>query len=128
MKFYELTYLISPKLTIVEAQEFSDKIIDLIKKEGGILDEIKNPIKRKLAYQIKKESGGFLTSLNFYFEPEKIENLTKKIDSDDQILRSLILTKKLPRKKELPKIPKIKKEEKVALEEIEKKIEEILGE
>ncbi len=112
----------------MEAQEFSETIIDLIKKGGGILDEIKNPKRRKLAYQIKKESEGSLTSLNFYFEPEKIENLTKKIDSDDQILRSLILTKKLPRKMELPKIPKIKKEEKVALEEIEKKIEEILGE
>lgn len=128
MKFYELTYLISLKLTESEAEKFSEEIIDWIKKEGGILSEIKDLTKENLAYQIKKASEGFLASINFYFAPEKLEGLAKKIKSEDQILRSLIFTKQLTKKTELPKIPEIKKEEKVALEDIEKKLEEILGE
>lgn len=128
MKFYELTYLISSKLTTSEAQEFSEEIVDWIKREGGILSETHNPTKRRLAYLIKKEREGFLVTLDFYFKPEKLEDLTKKMKSEDKILRSLIFAKKQPKKAELPKMPKIKKEEKVALEDIEKKLEEILGE
>ena len=52
MKFYELTYLISPGLNEDKAKEFSEKIIDWIKKDGGILGEIATPKKRRLAYQI----------------------------------------------------------------------------
>ncbi|MCH8741597.1 30S ribosomal protein S6 [Patescibacteria group bacterium] len=128
MKYYELTYIISPKLTEPEAQKFSEEIIDWIKKEGGILSEAHNPLKRRLAYQIKKEDEGFLTSLGFYFNPEKLINLTEKVKSETKILRSLIITKEPTKKTESPKILETKKEEKVAIEDIEKKLEEILGE
>ena len=128
MNFYELAYLISFKLTLEDAKNFSEQIIYWIKKEGGMVDEVKNPKRIKLAYEIKKETEGFLVSLNFHLEPEKLENVVKKMKSEGQILRSLIFTKKTPKEKELPKIPKIKKEEKVALEDIEKRLEEILGE
>ena len=133
MKFYELTYLISPKLTESEAKNFSEKITDLIKKGGGVVSHILNPQKRKLAYQIQKSSEGFLANIEFYFAPEKLESITQKMKSEDTVLRSLLFTKKQPKKAEVPKIPeigpvKIKKEEKVALEDIEKKLEEILGE
>ena len=128
MNFYELAYLISFKLTLEDAKNFSEQIIDWIKKEGGMVAEVKNPKRIKLAYEIKKETEGFLVSLNFHLEPEKLENVVKKMKSEGQILRSLIFTKKAPKEKELPKIPKIKKEEKVALEDIEKRLEEILGE
>ena len=128
MNFYELAYLISSKLTLEDAKNFSEQIIDWIKKEGGMVAEVKNPKRIKLAYEIKKETEGFLVSLNFHLEPEKLENVVKKMKSEGQILRSLIFAKKAPKEKELPKIPKIKKEEKVALEDIEKRLEEILGE
>jgi len=128
MNFYELAYLISFKLTLEDAKNFSEQIIDWIKKEGGMVDEVRNPKRIKLAYEIKKETEGFLVSLNFHLEPEKLENVVKKMKSEGQILRSLIFVKKAPKEKELPKIPKIKKEEKVALEDIEKRLEEILGE
>jgi len=128
MKSYELTYIISPKLTESEAQKFSEEIIDWIKKEGGILSDTHNPLKRRLAYQIKKEAEGFLASLGFYFNPEKLVNLTEKVKSETKILRSLIITKELAKKTESPKMLETKKEEKVAIEDIEKKLEEILGE
>lgn len=129
MNYYELTYLISPRLTELEAKNFSERILDLIKKEGGILGEIKNPRKRKLAYPIKKEFQAFLTSLNFYLDPGRLASVTFQLKSEGQILRSLIFTKRIPKKEEpvFQRMPKIKKEEKVVLEDIEKKLEEILG-
>jgi len=127
MKFYELTYLISSNAPLEEAKILAENIADFIRKGGGIVTEMKNPFKGKLAFPIKKEREAFFTSIDFYFDSEKTKELAEKIKSEDKVLRTLLFKKKVFKKMELPKIPEIKKEEKVALEEIEKKLEEILG-
>ena len=128
MKLYELTYLISPDASLAGAKTLAENTADLIRKEGGIAAEMRNPFRRKLAFAIKKEGEAFLASIDFYFDPEKIRELSEKIKSEDKVLRTLLFKKKEFKKIELPKILEIKKEEKVDLEEIEKKLEEILGE
>jgi small subunit ribosomal protein S6 len=141
MKLYELTYLISSELSEEEARTFQNKIASLIKEEG-ILDEIRMPFRRKLAYPIKKQVQAYLAFLNFKINPEGLANLEKKLRAENKILRYLILIKKpvkagkerrrksfipsqapiLTEKKSVPE-----KEKKVELKEIEKKLEEILG-
>jgi small subunit ribosomal protein S6 len=152
MKIYELTCLISPDLSEKDLMACQEKIVTLIEEEGGILIEGKSPIKKILGYPIKKKQTAFLTTLNFQFWPEelegkdpiqkRLENIEKKLKSESKILRYLILAKKLPKKiaeisikkpKEITKLPRKEKilkpkVEKVELKEIEKKIEEILGE
>ena len=134
MKLYELTYLISPELPEEELKSLQEKINSLIQKGAGVLNEIKLPIKKKLAYPIKKQREAFLTDLSFYLEPDKLGSLEKELKSEKKILRYLILAKpKLKiakvRKRPTKIIPKIPvKEKKVELKEIEKKLEEILRE
>jgi small subunit ribosomal protein S6 len=138
MKTYELTYLISSELSEEEAKEFQGKVTSLIQAEGGVLVEQSSLLRKKLAYPIKKQTQAYLAILVFQSEPEKIANLEKKLKSENQILRYLILTKKelkvvskAPRIPPLPKKPKVvvpEKEKKVELKEIEKKLEEILNE
>ena len=134
MKLYELTYLISPEFSEEELKSLNEKINSLIQKGTGVLNEVKLPIKKKLAYPIKKQREAFLINLSFYFEPEKLGSLEKELKSEKKILRYLILAKpKLKiakvRKRPTKIIPKIPvKEKKVELKEIEKKLEEILKE
>lgn len=138
MKNYELTYLISADLSEEEVKVFSQKITSLIQEEEGILSRINPPIRKKLAYPIKKQIQAYLASLIFQLNPEKLAILEKKLKSENQILRYLILTKKefkiVPKAAEIFPISKkprkavLKKEKKVELKEIEKKLEEILGE
>lgn len=135
MKFYELTFLISPDLLEEEIKSLLEKINSLIKKEGGVLNEINLPVKKKLAYPIKKKEEAFLGTLSFYLEPEKLKSFEKELKFEKNILRYLIISK--PRIKEVkiqPKrIPKTVqkipvKEKKVELKEIEEKLKEILEE
>ena len=132
MKWYELTYLISPDLSEKELIDFQEKVNSSIQEGGGTLGELISPIKKRLAYPVNKRGQSYFATLNFYLEPEKLGNLEKKLRSEGKILRYIILTKKLPRK--VPEIvvraPKkvIKPKPKVELKEIEKKLEEILGE
>ena len=133
MKSYELTYLISPNLSEEELKIFQEKIASLIQNEEGTLQGVKNPVKRRLAYPIKKRGEAYLANLDFYLSPEKLEDLEKKLKAESKILRYLILVKEELKKIEVPKIiskvkiPKVKKEKKVELEKIEEKLEEILG-
>jgi len=144
MKNYELTCLISPDLSEEELKNLSAKTNSFIQEETGVLEKVSEPLKKRLGYPIKGKAGAFSVSLNFSLDPEKLKNLEKKLKSENQILRYIILIKTvgkevLPRKKRLFKMPqKITepsepaahrpKVKKVELKEIDKKIEEILGE
>lgn len=132
MKFYELTCLISSKLSEEEAKNLSAKIESLIKDEEGVSSGLKNFIRRRLATPIKKEGQAYLLTMDFHFEPDKLEILSKSLKNLPEILRFSIEVKKVARIEPFREkiLPKIKKPfaEKVELEDIEKKLEEILGE
>jgi len=134
MKLYELTYLISPELSESELKSLNEKINSLIQKGTGVLNEVKLPIKKRLGQLIKKQREAFLINLSFYLEPDKLGSLEKELKSEKKILRYLILARpkiKIAKVRKRPTkvIPKIPvKEKKVELKEIEKKLEEILGE
>lgn len=131
MRLYELTYLISPDLSEEELKAFQEKINSFVQAEGGRVRESKNLIKKKLEYPIKNRDKVYFGTLNFYSDPEKLENFEKKLKKESLILRYLILNKKTLEKIKIPEIRtevKIKKEKKVKLEKIEEKLDEILGE
>jgi len=140
MKNYELTYLISPELNEEEIKNISEKINSSIKENGGILDELKNPIKKRIEYSIKNKGEAFLIGLNFHIDPGKLSEIENKLKQELCIFRYIILIKKPVGLIEKPRIAKITKdikvsikterprEKKVELKEIEKKLEEILNE
>jgi small subunit ribosomal protein S6 len=142
MKQYELSYLISPELSELEINDLSQKVVGFIEEEKGKIDKKGEPIKKKLGYPIKTKKEAFLVCLDFSSDPEKITDLEKKIRTENQILRHIVIIKE--KIKEIPFKHRFKpmtdltetgqptvghpKSEKVELKEIDKKIEEILNE
>ncbi len=125
MRYYELTCLISSELFPEELNSFQEKIISYVQGEKGILV--------KIDLSPKKRSDFKLFGLNFQLNPEGIEGLEKKLKADKQIIRYMILAKPPIIYKEVLTKPFITFRKKVAegkveLKEIEKKLEEILGE
>ena len=132
MKIYELNYLISPEVSQEDHKNLSDKMKEFIQENGGILKDSK---------VMPKQS---LVSLVFHFDPGKIGEIEKKIKLESQVIRHMILVKKIRKIKpgppprpstqpaSGPKLPTIhtqkKPKEKVELKDIEKKLEEILKE
>ncbi len=136
MRHYELTYLISPKLSGEETKILSEKINSLIQEEGGFIN--KAMVFKKSPVYAKKAEGVFeMSSLSFYIDPGKLELFKVKLKANPQIFRYLLLEQKIlkttssyrrkPLKKSSIKIVK-KFKPKVELKEIEKKLKEILGE
>lgn len=147
-KQYELSSLISSQLSEEEIKAFLDKISSMVSAEGGESIEVKNSIRKRVGYPIKHERQAWFSVVNFEMEPEKLENLQTKIKDFPEILRFMV-TNRRPASETMPTIdefrkpvtkqpesnepkeenfPKQPKEEKVELEDIDKKLEEILGE
>lgn len=145
MKLYELTYLASPDLSKEELKELSQDINSFIAQENGTLDQEIEPVGKRLSYPIKRKTEAFLVTFNFRLDTKNLEKLEKKLKEKNQILRYIILirrlikkiTKRVPRKflektlseEEIFKTNiKSSETQKVELKEIDKKIEEILNE
>jgi small subunit ribosomal protein S6 len=138
MQLYQLDYLISPEISEQDAQALGEKIKSLIEKDQGSIVKTELLSNRVLAYEVKNFTEAFLAGLSFNLEPEKLEELKKTLESEKNILRYMVFKKKLLKDKLRTRrtikvskeieILKTKPKRKVELKEIEKKLDEILGE
>lgn len=131
MKYYELTYLISPDLSEEEREDLSEKINSSLQEQEGILDKSSKIIKKKLGYPIKEKDSAFLKSISFYLKKENLPKIKKYLREKREILRFLLLAKSVPSKvaeKPSLKRKKIIPKKKVELKDIDEKLKQILKE
>ncbi len=137
---YELTYIISLLSTNVETSSVAEKVRAQIKELGGEAKKEYISEKKKLAFKIKKQGSGFYATAVFEMEPEKIDELNSFLRSNNDILRHMIINQAELRTEKVSKKPaRIKladsetvigetkaKTGKVKIEELDKKLEELL--
>ena len=150
-KNYEIAYLISAHIPEDEAFGVAGKITGAIQDLRGLIGRIDEPKKRRLAYPIKisgtNHTHGSFGWTRFTAAPERIAELQKKLKLEKNIIRFLVVEEvKRPvyeprfrpdrsRMVSLPKLEEIKaftpqapkEEDKMKLEELDKRLEEILG-
>ncbi len=128
MESYEITYLIVPSFTTVEASAFHEEIKKSIKENKGVLGSEQIPTKKTLAYPINKETEGYLASVDFEAEKEDSKKIKEKAEKEKDILRYLVIRKQVSKRPEKERAPRRKtlKPEKATLQEIDDKIDEIL--
>lgn len=100
-------------ILIADTNLSNDELNSLIARYKAIITELKGVIvkieewgKRKLAYEIKKQSRGSYVLIDFAGKSEIVDELERNLKIDDKILKFLT----------------VKKSESVDLEEIEKEI------
>ena len=140
-KTYELLYIIPFTSEKEEIQSTLQKVKESIKGMNVELLSQEEIGKRKIAYPIKRHRYGYYSAIVFRVDSEKIEDIQQKLRLMPEILRFQIVNVRLQKpkareakkeKKLEEKTKKIEKEmprkEKVVLEDIDKKIDEILKE
>lgn len=133
VNMYELSFIARATLSeddLANLIEQTKKII--VDLEGEIAHGFANK-KVYLAYPIKKQSQAMLCGFDFNLDKEKINVLESQIKKNENILRHLLFAKKIPKEKPItakrPKVKiKTKPKAKVKIEELDKKLEEILQE
>lgn len=145
-KKYEVVYLLSPSLTDEEALTQAGTITSLLEDAGGITRRVEEPKKRKLAYAIKKNSYAYFGWTTFAMLPEQVILFNKKLLHQPHILRYLVVEEEVEARPPIlrtlmhPTLSNVQKsrasipqevqkntEERLDLEALDKKLEEILG-
>ncbi|HBK35215.1 MAG: 30S ribosomal protein S6 [Candidatus Uhrbacteria bacterium GW2011_GWE2_40_58] len=155
MKQYEILYIIPTQYTDTEIEKITADISALVEGEGGKVTRNENLGRIKLAYPIKKIRHGSYILVHFEGEPSMANELDRKLRLSEQVLRHQILlmpkgaeTRKYeitsyvaplaekiapetPRTKEkekkiAPPPPIIPEENPMSMEELDKKLDEIL--
>lgn len=86
---YELMYIINPNLSEEETAAVVEKFKALV-EQNGMLEEMEEMGKRKLAYEINYISEGYYVLVKFTSGPDFPAELDRVLGITDGILRSLI--------------------------------------
>jgi small subunit ribosomal protein S6 len=138
-KNYELAYLLSPSVPEADILMYAGKLTTLIQESQGVIRHVEEPKKLKLSFPVNKEKNAYFGWTAFTASPEKVIEIDKKA-KDQNLLRYLLIHQEEIRTvpqfrpstarplKERP-IPREteKPEEKLDLEQLDKRLDEILG-
>ena len=69
-----------------------DKYLDnVIKKDGGSVENVEVWGRRRLAYEIKKHQEGIYAVVNLTAEPDSVKELDRQLTLNESILRTKVI-------------------------------------
>ncbi len=92
MNKYESVIIINPNCTDEALKALESKFIGLINQNGKV-ESFENMGKKKLAYDIKKNSEAFYMLINFEAEPSSIVELERNYRITDDVLKFIVVKK-----------------------------------
>jgi small subunit ribosomal protein S6 len=141
MKHYELLYIIPGKYTEEEIDTIGNKVIEVVKGYGGEITFTDNLGDKKLSFPIDGMQTGSYLVIEFNAEPARIKDLDGELKLTPEVLRHQIVAKKVLTQAEIEQEkkrqerlvekpveekPAVAPAPKVTLEELDKKLGEIL--
>lgn len=145
MKTYELTYILSSHLSTEDVAKAASDIDAFIQGKGGVIVKSEKTAAKMLSYPIKKHTSGYFITSELQIPEAPIREIKELLEKNANVLRHIILIKKpakemkVRRKRKLatplqgehpaPAGPEHSEgqPEKVQMEDINKKLDEILG-
>jgi small subunit ribosomal protein S6 len=91
MKAYELLYFVDPTLEEEAKAATSKRVQDTITSQGGVIDNVDEWGKRKLAFEVEKLAEGDYTLVEFHAAPESITELSRVLRISDNVVRSIVV-------------------------------------
>ena len=92
MNKYESVIIINPNCTDEAIKALEERFTGLI-NENGKVESVENMGKKKLAYDIKKNSEATYLVINFEAKPDSIAELERNYRITDEILKFIVVRK-----------------------------------
>ncbi|GFZ83461.1 30S ribosomal protein S6 [Nesterenkonia alkaliphila] len=91
MRHYELMVLVDPEVDERTVEPTLGKYMELVKKDGGSVDEIDIWGRRQLSYEIQKKKEAIYAVVNFHSTPDTAKELDRLLRLNETILRTKII-------------------------------------
>ncbi|MEZ5093594.1 30S ribosomal protein S6 [Nocardioides sp.] len=92
MRAYEVMVILDPNLDERTVEPSLDKYLtNVIKKDGGSVDNIDVWGRRRMAYEINKNAEGIYAVITLTAEPDSVKELDRQFTLNESILRTKVL-------------------------------------
>ena len=91
---YELMLITNPNADEERQKEIVDRLRTNIEKDDGTIVGVDEWGKKKLAYEIKKETEGVYTVITFTSTPQTLAEVERVLGITDEVLRVMTLRMK----------------------------------
>lgn len=91
MRAYEVMVILDPSLDERTIEPSLDKYLNVIRNDGGTVDNVDVWGRRRLAYEIKKNEEGIYAVLNLNAEPATVKEFERQLGLNESILRTKVL-------------------------------------
>jgi small subunit ribosomal protein S6 len=96
MRRYDLIFIVQPELSEEEVKAIADRYLQIITAQRGIIIKTEDWGKRRLAYDIKKQSRGTYILVDFYGPGSMIREIERNLKIDDNILKFITVKTRDP--------------------------------
>ena len=91
MKAYELLFFVDPQITEEVRAGVMKRIDVAITEDGGVIDNVQDWGKRKLAFEVDKLTEGDYTLIDFHADATQITELDRVLRINDAVKRHMIV-------------------------------------
>ena len=91
MHQYELMVILDPEIDERTVAPSLDKFLNVIRNDGGTIENVDIWGKRRLAYEINKKSEGFYAVVNFTSSADETVDLDRQLKLSEAVMRTKVL-------------------------------------
>ncbi|MEQ6900860.1 30S ribosomal protein S6 [Nocardioides sp. YIM 152588] len=91
MRAYEVMVILDPSLDERTVQPSLDKYLNVIRNDGGTVDNVDVWGRRRLAYEIKKNAEGIYAVITLTAEPATVDEFDRQLGLNEAVLRTKVL-------------------------------------
>ena len=91
MRAYELMVILDPDLEERTVQPSLDTYLNVVRKDGGSVENIDIWGRRRLAYEIAKHAEGIYAVVDVKAEPATVSELDRQLNLNESVLRTKVL-------------------------------------
>lgn len=95
MRHYEIMVILEPNLEESQVSPTLDKFLKGVKDAGGAVDKIDVWGRRRLAYEIEKNSEGIYAVVDLQSEPAPVAEMERQLRLNESVLRTKVLRPEL---------------------------------
>ncbi|QZY30981.1 30S ribosomal protein S6 [Nocardioides coralli] len=91
MRAYEVMVILDPSLEERTVEPSLDKYLNVIRKDGGTVDNVDVWGRRRMAYEIKKNAEAIYAVITLNAEPDTVKEFNRQLGLNESVLRTKVL-------------------------------------
>lgn len=91
MRAYEVMVILDPSTDERTVAPSLDKYLNVVRNDGGTVDNVDVWGRRRLAYEVKKNAEGIYAVINLQAEPATVKELDRQLTLNESILRTKVI-------------------------------------